>query len=75
MDKRRSEERWERTLGTEFLGPLVNQRLAPGPDRVHDVHVVLGLGGEARDGPARDDGIAGRRVGDAGEDGLAVAAA
>lgn len=61
------------TFGTQFFSPLVNQRLAPAANRIHDLHLILCFGGEACDGLAFDDRVAGFWVDHARVDCLSVA--
>ena len=63
------------TFRTQTLRPLINKRLSPAPNDVHDFHVVLALRGEAGDGLAVNDGFVCGRIDDAREDRWAVAAA
>lgn len=56
------------TLCTQLLRPLVYQRFTPTPDRIREIHVIFGLGGESGDGFAGDDRLAGRGVDDTRED-------
>lgn len=46
------------TLCSQCLSVLIDKRLAPALQRIHDLHVIFCLSGEACDFPALDDRLA-----------------
>ena len=61
------------TFSPQSRSPLINERLLPTSEGIHDVHVVFSLCRKARDSFAADDRLASPGVNDAWEDRASVA--